>query len=152
MLGDRVGPGQQRRAGLGELHASGAANEQRAADRALQRPQVLTHGRLRPAELAGRSADRPAASDRAEDEQPPRVHKHSLELIEVIQGFLGPPSGTIGGMQTIGLIGGMSWYSTMEYYRVINEQVQHRFGGHASASIAMQSLDFAEIRACQVVR
>src|SRR3712207_5629646 len=52
-------------------------------------------------------------------------------------------------MQTIGLIGGLSWYSTVEYYRVINETVQRRRGGHASALIALQSLDFAEVRAMQ---
>ncbi|NBH07725.1 amino acid racemase [Amycolatopsis sp. SID8362] len=52
-------------------------------------------------------------------------------------------------MKTIGLIGGLSWYSTSEYYRVINEEVQRRLGGHASAKIALQSLNFAEIRRCQ---
>ena len=52
-------------------------------------------------------------------------------------------------MQTIGLIGGLSWYSTVDYYRVINETVQRRRGGHASALIALQSLDFAEVRAMQ---
>ncbi|WP_420111865.1 aspartate/glutamate racemase family protein [Pseudactinotalea sp.] len=53
-------------------------------------------------------------------------------------------------MRTVGLIGGMSWYSTLEYYRVINEGVQRARGGHASAPIALQSLDFAEIRECQL--
>ncbi len=53
-------------------------------------------------------------------------------------------------MQTIGLIGGMSWHSTASYYRIINETVAERLGGHASAPIALQSLDFSEIRACQV--
>jgi aspartate racemase len=53
-------------------------------------------------------------------------------------------------MQTIGLIGGMSWHSTVEYYRVINELVAERRGGHASAKVALQSLDFAEVRQCQV--
>jgi aspartate racemase len=53
------------------------------------------------------------------------------------------------GMQTIGLIGGLSWYSTAEYYRVLNETVQRRRGGHASALVALQSLDFAEVRAMQ---
>lgn len=53
-------------------------------------------------------------------------------------------------MQTIGLIGGMSWHSTVEYYRVINELVAERRGGHASAKVTMQSLDFAEVRDCQV--
>src|SRR3954447_18429968 len=53
-------------------------------------------------------------------------------------------------MQTIGLIGGMSWHSTVEYYRVINELVAQRHGGHASARVSLQSLDFAEIRDCQV--
>lgn len=53
-------------------------------------------------------------------------------------------------MRTIGLIGGMSWHSTVEYYRVINELVAERHGGHASAKVALQSLDFAEVRQCQV--
>ncbi|GAA1148912.1 aspartate/glutamate racemase family protein [Kribbella jejuensis] len=52
-------------------------------------------------------------------------------------------------MMTIGLIGGLSWYSTVEYYRVINEETQRRLGGHASAKIALQSLDFAEVRRYQ---
>jgi aspartate racemase len=51
-------------------------------------------------------------------------------------------------MQTIGLIGGMSWHSTADYYRIINELVAARRGGHASARITLQSLDFAEIREC----
>jgi aspartate racemase len=55
-----------------------------------------------------------------------------------------------GGVKTIGLIGGMSWHSTVEYYRVINEVVAERRGGHASARITMQSLDFSEVRDCQV--
>ena len=53
-------------------------------------------------------------------------------------------------MQTIGLIGGMSWHSTATYYRIINEVVADRLGGHASAPITMQSLDFAAVRQCQV--
>ena len=52
-------------------------------------------------------------------------------------------------MKTIGLIGGLSWYSTAQYYRVLNEEVQERLGGHASASIALQSLDFSQVRAQQ---
>jgi aspartate racemase len=53
-------------------------------------------------------------------------------------------------MQRIGVIGGMSWYSTAEYYRVVNERVQERLGGHHSADLLVHSLDFAEIRQCQV--
>jgi aspartate racemase len=53
-------------------------------------------------------------------------------------------------MKTIGLIGGMSWHSTLEYYRVINELVAERRGGHASARITLESLDFADIRDCHV--
>jgi aspartate racemase len=52
-------------------------------------------------------------------------------------------------MRTIGLVGGLSWYSSLEYYRVVNELVQERRGGHASASVALQSLDFSVVRACQ---
>jgi aspartate racemase len=56
----------------------------------------------------------------------------------------------MGAMQTIGLIGGLSWHSTVEYYRVINEVVAARRGGHASARIALQSLDFSQVRDCQL--
>ena len=54
------------------------------------------------------------------------------------------------GVRTLGLIGGMSWYSTLEYYRIINTEVQRRRGGHASASVALQSLDFETVRRCQL--
>lgn len=47
--------------------------------------------------------------------------------------------------RTIGLIGGMSWESTVTYYTVINELVRARKGGLASAKIALYSVDFAEI-------
>lgn len=53
-------------------------------------------------------------------------------------------------MKTIGLIGGMSWESTAEYYRIINETVRDRLGGLHSAKIAMVSVEFAEIEAMQV--
>lgn len=53
-------------------------------------------------------------------------------------------------MQTIGIIGGMSWYSTINYYRIINAGVQEALGGHHSARIVIDSLDFDEIRALQV--
>lgn len=53
-------------------------------------------------------------------------------------------------MDTIGLIGGLSWHSTAAYYQQINEQVAARRGGHASARIALQSLDFSEVRDCQL--
>lgn len=53
-------------------------------------------------------------------------------------------------MKTIGLIGGMSWESTAEYYRIINETVRDRLGGLHSAKIVLVSVDFAEIEAMQV--
>ena len=53
-------------------------------------------------------------------------------------------------MRTVGLIGGMSWHSTATYYRLVNETVAESRGGHASARIALQSLDFAEVRDLQV--
>ncbi|GAA4887953.1 aspartate/glutamate racemase family protein [Tessaracoccus lubricantis] len=52
-------------------------------------------------------------------------------------------------MRTIGLIGGMSWESTTEYYRIINRAVAERLGGLHSARILMESLDFAGIAALQ---
>ena len=52
-------------------------------------------------------------------------------------------------MQTIGLIGGMSWESSAEYYRIINEDVRHRLGASHSARSLMWSMDFAEIERLQ---
>ncbi len=48
-------------------------------------------------------------------------------------------------MKTIGLIGGTSWESTVEYYRIINEGVRQRLGEHYSAMIFMYSFNFAPI-------
>jgi aspartate racemase len=52
-------------------------------------------------------------------------------------------------MKTIGLLGGMSWESTVGYYRMINEGVKQSQGGLHSAKIAMVSVDFAPIEAMQ---
>jgi aspartate racemase len=52
-------------------------------------------------------------------------------------------------MKTIGLIGGMSWESTVTYYRLINEVVQSELGGVHSARILMHSFDFEDIAAMQ---
>lgn len=52
-------------------------------------------------------------------------------------------------MKTIGLIGGMSWESSLEYYRIINETVQRKLGGFHSAQSLMYSVDFAAVEDCQ---
>ena len=52
-------------------------------------------------------------------------------------------------MKTIGLIGGMSWESSLEYYRIINEQVKEKLGGLHSAKSLMYSVDFEEIERLQ---
>ena len=52
-------------------------------------------------------------------------------------------------MQTIGLIGGMSWASTALYYRLLNREVMHRLGGLHSAKVLLASVDFAEVVAGQ---
>jgi aspartate racemase len=52
-------------------------------------------------------------------------------------------------MKTIGLIGGMSWESSIEYYRIINETVREKLGGLHSARNVMYSLDFADIETLQ---
>jgi aspartate racemase len=49
-------------------------------------------------------------------------------------------------MKTLGLIGGITWLSTVEYYRAINQQVNARLGGHHSAKIILYSVDFAEFQ------
>jgi aspartate racemase len=53
-------------------------------------------------------------------------------------------------MRRIGLIGGMSWHSTVTYYRIINEETQRRLGGHHSAELVLWSVDFDEIERLQV--
>jgi aspartate racemase len=52
-------------------------------------------------------------------------------------------------MKTIGLIGGMSWESSLEYYRIINERAKARLGGLHSAQSVLYSVDFAEIETLQ---
>lgn len=52
-------------------------------------------------------------------------------------------------MKTIGLIGGMSWESTIPYYRQINEHVKARLGGLHSAKVVLYSVDFSEIERLQ---
>jgi aspartate racemase len=52
-------------------------------------------------------------------------------------------------MKTIGLLGGMSWVSTLPYYRIINETVNAELGGLHSAKILLASVDFYEIEVLQ---
>ena len=52
-------------------------------------------------------------------------------------------------MKTIGLIGGMSWESSLEYYRIVNETVKEKVGEHNSADCLMYSVDFGPIRELQ---
>ena len=52
-------------------------------------------------------------------------------------------------MRTIGLIGGMSWESSAEYYRLINQQVRDRLGALRSAQILMYSVDFGPVEQAQ---
>lgn len=52
-------------------------------------------------------------------------------------------------MKTIGLLGGMSWESTVTYYQIINETIKEKLGGLHSARILLYSVDFVEIEKCQ---
>ncbi|MBG0770786.1 MAG: aspartate/glutamate racemase family protein [Anaerolineaceae bacterium] len=52
-------------------------------------------------------------------------------------------------MKTIGMLGGMSWESSLEYYRIVNESVKARLGGYHSANCLMYSVDFDEIETLQ---
>ena len=60
-----------------------------------------------------------------------------------------PEPGCSRGMKTIGLIGGMSWESTVSYYRLINTAVKEQLGGLHSAKCVLYSVDFAEIEMLQ---
>lgn len=48
-------------------------------------------------------------------------------------------------MRTIGLVGGLSWHSTLDYYRIINEMVNHRLGGNEASRIIVFSVNYGEI-------
>lgn len=52
-------------------------------------------------------------------------------------------------LAVIGLIGGMSWESTVTYYQVINSVIKEQLGGLHSARCVLYSVDFAEVEACQ---
>jgi len=52
-------------------------------------------------------------------------------------------------MRTLGLLGGMSWESTLPYYRHVNERVREKLGGLHSAKLVLYSVDFAEIERLQ---
>lgn len=52
-------------------------------------------------------------------------------------------------LKTIGLVGGMSWESTQEYYRIINQHVKEKAGGFHSAKIVLYSVDFEEVESRQ---
>jgi len=52
-------------------------------------------------------------------------------------------------MKRIGLIGGMSWESSLEYYRIVNQEIARRLGGMHSADCILVSVDFAQIEAMQ---
>ncbi|MFP4475432.1 MAG: aspartate/glutamate racemase family protein [Desulfatibacillaceae bacterium] len=51
-------------------------------------------------------------------------------------------------MKTIGMLGGMSWESTVTYYRTMNQEVNARLGGFHSAKALLYSVDFAELEGC----
>ncbi len=55
-------------------------------------------------------------------------------------------------MRRIGILGGMSWQSTISYYRYINEEVNARLGGNHSADVLVWSGDFAPVAACTDTR
>ncbi len=55
----------------------------------------------------------------------------------------------MGDMKTVGVLGGMSWESSAEWYRLANELVRRELGGHHSARIVLDSVDFAEVEALQ---
>lgn len=49
-------------------------------------------------------------------------------------------------MKTIGLVGGITWLSTMDYYRLLNQMINERLGGVHSCKLLMSSVDFAEVK------
>jgi aspartate racemase len=62
---------------------------------------------------------------------------------------IGAGCGIIVGMKRIGLLGGMSWESSVEYYRLVNQAVRDRLGGLHSADCLLRSVDFAGVEELQ---
>lgn len=54
-------------------------------------------------------------------------------------------------MKTIGLLGGMSYESTIPYYRIVNERVKERLGGLHSANVVLYRVDFHEVESRSAV-
>ncbi len=52
-------------------------------------------------------------------------------------------------MKTVGLLGGMTWDSSLEYYRILNEEIERKMGGFHSAKCILHSLDFHDIELAQ---
>src|SRR5215218_10313788 len=74
-----------------------------------------------------------------------RLFPHS----ELFNRIFSPYKGIGVKMKTIGLIGGMSWKSSIEYYRIINEITRTKLGSLHSARSVMYSVDFADVEALQ---
>lgn len=70
-------------------------------------------------------------------------------LVEAIVGARKCRLIRLAGMKTIGVLGGMSWESSLDWYRMANERVRERLGGYHSAPVLLDSLDFAEIEGLQ---
>jgi len=77
----------------------------------------------------------------------PSVPTKVIQNQSLVQNPASMPNGT--QTKTIGIIGGMSWLSTAEYYRIINEETRNKLGGLHSAKILMYSEDFADIEQLQ---
>jgi aspartate racemase len=77
----------------------------------------------------------------------PSVPTKVIQNQSLVQNPASMPNGT--QTKTIGIIGGMSWLSTAEYYRIINEETRNKLGGLHSAKILMYSEDFADIERLQ---
>ena len=53
-------------------------------------------------------------------------------------------------MKTIGLIGGTGWLSTLDYYRLINQEINKRMGGHTTARCVIYSFNYGDIHECNI--
>lgn len=77
------------------------------------------------------------------------VHTHRILSPEVTHMADLTRAGYHFTMKTIGLIGGMAWESSAEYYRLANQEVKRRLGGQHNAKSIMFTVDFAEVEAMQ---
>jgi hypothetical protein len=88
---------------------------------------------------------RPGPADEADQH---RLTIAECDTLPPLEQVVATPGMEVQSVKTIGVLGGMSGVASGEYYRLLNERVNARLGGHAAAEVLLYSVDFAVIERC----